>query len=179
MLEVLECFCGFCSPLEFILSLQELEEGYAPFAKPGQESIQGCHAAYNLLDVLDGSWGVHGHDGIDLLWVSFNSSVADDESEWFSRGYSKDALGWVELPAEFSEAVESLFQVSNELILGLCFDNDVVNIGFNIAMQLIGEAQLYRTLVDSASILQPKGHGFVGVCPVRGDEGRPDLVFFF
>ena len=34
-----------------------------------------------LLDVLDGSWGVHGHDGIDLLWVSFDSSVADDESE--------------------------------------------------------------------------------------------------
>ena len=37
-------------------------------------------------------------------------------------------------PAEFSEAVEGLFQVSNELILGLRFDNDVINIGFNIAM---------------------------------------------
>jgi hypothetical protein len=32
------------------------------------------------------------------------------------------------------EAVEGLFQVSNELILGLGFDNDVINIGFNIAM---------------------------------------------
>ena len=66
MLEVLECFRGFCSPLEFILLLQELEEGYA---------------ACKLLDVLDGSWSIHGHDGIDLLWISLNSSVTDDESE--------------------------------------------------------------------------------------------------
>ena len=65
---------------------------------------------------------------------------------------------------EFLEAVEGLFQVSNELILGLHFDN---------------EAQLYRTLVSSASILQPEGHGLVGVCPVRGDEGRLDLVLLF
>ena len=51
----------------------------------------------------------------------------------FPEGTTK-TLGWVELPAEFSEAVEGLFQVSNELILGLCFDNDIVNISFNIAM---------------------------------------------
>ena len=48
--------------------------------------------------------------------------------------YTKDTLGWVEFPAEFSEAVEGLFKVSNELILGLRFDNDIVNISFNIAM---------------------------------------------
>ena len=67
MFKVLECFRGFCSPLKFVLSLEELEEGSASFTKPGQESVQGCHATCKLLDVLDGSWGVHGHDGIDLL----------------------------------------------------------------------------------------------------------------
>ena len=33
-----------------------------------------------------------------------------------------------------SEAIEGLFQVSNELILGLGFDDNIVDIGFNIAM---------------------------------------------
>ena len=80
---------------------------------------------------------------------------------------------------KFSEAVEGLFQVSNELILGLGFDDNIVDIGFNIAMQLVGKAQLYRTLVGSTSILLPERHGLVGVCPVRGDEGCLDLVCFF
>ena len=81
MLEVLECFRGLCSPLEFVLLFEELEEGQSLFTKLGQELVQGCHAAYELLDVLDSSWGVHGHDGIDLLWIGLNSSVADDESK--------------------------------------------------------------------------------------------------
>ena len=38
-------------------------------------------AAYKLLDVLDGSWSIHGHDGVDLFWIGLNSSVTDDKSE--------------------------------------------------------------------------------------------------
>ena len=49
----------------------------------------------------------------------------------FPEGTPK-TLSWVELLAEFTEAVEGLFQVSNKLILGLGFDDNVVNIGFNI-----------------------------------------------
>jgi len=63
------------------LSLEELEEGQVSFTKPAQEVVQGCHAACKLLDVLDSSWSVHGHDGVDLLWIGLDSSVADDESE--------------------------------------------------------------------------------------------------
>ena len=48
--------------------------------------------------------------------------------------YTKDTLGWVEFPAEFSEAVEGFFQVNNELILGLGFNDNIVDISFNIAM---------------------------------------------
>ena len=48
---------------------------------------------------------------------------------------SPAALGLTfEFPAKHSEAVEGFFQVCNELILALGFDNDVVNISFNIAM---------------------------------------------
>ena len=35
---------------------------------------------------------------------------------------------------EGPEAIEGFFQVKYKLILGLGFDNDVINIGFNIAM---------------------------------------------
>ena len=59
--------------------------------------------------------------------------MADDESEWFSRGYPKDTLGWVEFLAKFAEAVEGFFQVRDGLILALGLHNDIVDVGFNIA----------------------------------------------
>ena len=80
---------------------------------------------------------------------------------------------------ELAEAVEDFFQVSNKLILGLGFEDDIINISVNIAMQLVGKTQLYRPLVGGSCILQPKRQGLVGVCPVRGDEYRLDLIFFF
>ena len=51
----------------------------------------------------------------------------------FLEGTPK-TLGWVEFPAKFSEAVQGLFQVSNELILSLSFDDNIIDISFNIAM---------------------------------------------
>ena len=44
----------------------------------------------------------------------------------FPEGTPK-TLGWVEFPSKLSG-------VSDELILGLRFNDDIVNIGFNIAM---------------------------------------------
>jgi hypothetical protein len=43
-------------------------------------------------------------------------------------------------------------------------------------VQLIREAHLDRVLIGCSCILQPEGHGFVGLCPVRGDECCLDLV---
>ena len=59
-------------------------------------------------------------------WLMMNPSS-------FPEGTLK-ALGWVEFPAKLSEAVKGLFQVSDELILALGFDDDIINICFNIAM---------------------------------------------
>ena len=60
-------------------------------------------------------------------WLMMNPSS-------FPEGTPKTHLGWVEFPAELSEAVEGFFQIRYELILAFGLDNDVVNVGFNIAM---------------------------------------------
>ena len=52
----------------------------------------------------------------------------------FSRGYAEDTLCWVEFPTKLLEAVEGFFQVSDELVLGLGFDDDVINISLSITM---------------------------------------------
>jgi hypothetical protein len=59
--------------------LEQLEEGQSPFSKSGDESVQNCHAASELLDILDHLWGFHGCDGIDLLWICFYRVMADNE----------------------------------------------------------------------------------------------------
>ena len=59
--------------------------------------------------------------------MAHDSSMAHD-------GYAKDTLRWIEIPVEFTETIESLFQISNELILALGLDNNVVNVDFNVAM---------------------------------------------
>ena len=60
--------------------------------------------------------------------------MANDESELFSRGYTKDTLGWVEFPTKLTEAIQGFFQISYELVLALGLDNDIIDISFNIAM---------------------------------------------
>ena len=52
----------------------------------------------------------------------------------FPKGTPKTHLIGLSFQRNFPKAVEGLFQVNNELILGLGFDNNIVNIGFNIAM---------------------------------------------
>jgi hypothetical protein len=63
------------------MELEQFEERKSPFSKSRDESIQNCHAACELLDVLYHPWSVHGSDGVDLLWVCFNSSVTNNEPE--------------------------------------------------------------------------------------------------
>jgi hypothetical protein len=51
------------------MELEQFEEGKSPFSKSGDESVQSCHAAGELLDILDHLWSIHGCDGVDLLWT--------------------------------------------------------------------------------------------------------------
>jgi hypothetical protein len=92
--------------------------------------------------------------------------------------YAKDALGWLELPPELVQAVEGFLEVGDELIAVSSLDDHVIHVSFNIAVQLISEAELDGSLICGSCVLQPEGHSFVGVCSKRGDERCLDLVFF-
>jgi hypothetical protein len=81
MLEIFQCLRSLLYPLELVLPLQELEERKSSFRKSGDESVKGCHAPCELLDIFNHLWGPHVGDCGDLLRVGFNSLVGDDEPE--------------------------------------------------------------------------------------------------
>jgi hypothetical protein len=52
VLEILQRLVCLLGPLELIMELEQFEEGKSPFSTSGDESIQSCHAACELLDIL-------------------------------------------------------------------------------------------------------------------------------
>jgi hypothetical protein len=116
------------------MELEQFEEGKSPFSKLGDKSIQNCHAACELLDILYHPWSVHGYDGVDLFWVCFNSSVTNNEPELFSLWHTKDALRRVKLPSKLSQAVEHVLEISDKLIMGSDLDDHVIHVSFNVAV---------------------------------------------
>jgi hypothetical protein len=48
--------------------------------------------------------------------------------------YNKDALGWVELPSEFVQAIEGFLEVVDELVAVSGLDDHVIHISFNIVV---------------------------------------------
>jgi hypothetical protein len=131
VLEILHCLVCLLGPLELVMVLEQFEEGWSPFSKSGDELIQSCHAACELLDVLDHPWSIHGCDAGNLLWVCFNSSMTNNEPEYFSLWHAKDALCWVNLPSKLPQVVESFLEISDELIMGSCLDDHIIHVSFN------------------------------------------------
>ena len=58
------------------------------------------------------------------------------------------------------------------MVITLCLDYDVIDIGFGVALDLPLEASLNGLLVDDTGILEAECHGVVAVSPESGDEGR-------
>jgi hypothetical protein len=92
-------------------------------------------------------------------------------------GHVKDALRRVKLPSKPSQAIEGPLEISNELVVGSGLDDHVIHVSFNVAVQLIREAQLDGPLIGGSCVLQPEGHRGVCVCSKEGDERHFDLVF--
>ena len=67
-------------------------------------------------------------------------------------------------------------EVGNELIIGPCFDGDVVYVGLGVASDLPLEAFLDGLLVRSTCVLEVERHGVVAVHPEGRDEGGPLLI---
>jgi hypothetical protein len=82
--------------------------------------------------------------------------VTYNEPEWFALRHAKDALCRVKLPSKPSQAVESLLKIKDEFIVGSGLDDHVIHVGFNVAVQLVHEAQLDGPLVDGSCVLQPE-----------------------
>jgi hypothetical protein len=57
-------------------------------------------------------------------------------------------------------------------------NDDIINVGFNIAVQLACETELDHSLVRGTCVLQPEGHGCIGIRTIGCDERGLDLVFF-
>ena len=57
-----------------------------------------------------------------------------------------------------------------------CLDDDVIDIGLGVALDLPLEASLNGLLLGGADILEAEHHGVVAVGPERGDEGRLLLI---
>ena len=67
-------------------------------------------------------------------------------------------------------------EVGNELILGPCFDDDIIYVGLGVAPDLPLEAFLDGLLVGSTCVLEAECHGVVAVCPEGRDEGGLLLI---
>ena len=99
---------------------------------------------------------MHPEDGVDLLWIGYDASVADDEAKQLACWYPEDAFVRVELPVELSEAVEDLFEVSEEVVGVLGLDDHVVDIGFHALPPVLGETRLDGSLVCRSGVIQPE-----------------------
>ena len=133
LLEILECFRGFLVHSNLSCRFRSLKKGNPCSPSLDKNRFKAAMqpvSFWTSLMVVGASMAMmalifSGLASIPRLLTMNPSS--------FPEGTPK-TLSWVELLAEFTEAVEGLFQVSNKLILGLGFDDDVVNVGFNIAM---------------------------------------------
>ena len=116
-------------------------------------------------------------DSTNLFRVSLDSSLGDNETQEFSRGYPKGAHRRIQLHAVLSEHGEGLSEVVDMVSHARAFDHHVINVGLHVLADLVGEDLIDHPLVDGSGILQPEGHYFVIVSPPVSDEGY--LLFVF
>ena len=89
---------------------------------------------------------------MDLFYVSFNSSLEDDETQEFVGGYSEGALRRIQLHAMLSEHGEGLSKVVDVVSHTHAFDHHVVDVCLHISAELFGKNFVDHSLVSSSSI---------------------------
>ena len=123
-------------------------------------------------------WPFHVGDGGDLVRVRFDTSSTDDVAQQYTGWNSKDALWRVQLPSVLVQVREGFFEVSDKVVGCLSLDDHIIDVGFDVTVDLLVEAHLDGPLIGSPDILESEGHSFVAVCTERRDEWRLDLVVF-
>ena len=116
-------------------------------------------------------------DSVDLFWVGFDSSLGDDKTQEFARGYPKGALRRIQLHAVLSECRKGLSEVVDVVSHAHAFDHHVVNVGLHISVDLVDKNLIDHSLISESDILQYEGHYLVAVSPSVYDEGHFFLSF--
>ena len=65
---------------------------------------------------------------------------------------------------------ERFFEVGDEIIGGLRLDNHIIDVSFDIAVDLLIKANLDGPLIGRLGVLESEGHGGVAVCTEGRDE---------
>ena len=68
--------------------------------------------------------------------------------------------------------------VGDKIVGGLGLDDHIIDVGFDVAADLLVEAHLDSPLIGCPSVLESEGHSGVAVCTERRDKRCLDLVFF-
>jgi hypothetical protein len=76
-LQVFKGLLCFLSPLELAMFLEELKEWESPDAESRDESAQGSHTSYHLLDIMEALGQLHLGVSRHLLQVRVNTTSGD------------------------------------------------------------------------------------------------------
>jgi hypothetical protein len=94
-----------------------------------------------------------------------------------SYGHPEGTLLQVELDAIAVEVGKGFSQIFEQTVSLRGFYNDVVDVDFDIAADLLLQACLHTPLIGGSGILEPEGHRHVAVWHPRHHSGSDDLSF--
>ena len=89
----------------------------------------------------------------------------------FPNGTPNTHLVGLSFHLNFLRFLKCLGEIRNELIIMFCLDDNVIDIGIGVALDLPLEASLNGLLVSGTFVLEAERHGVVAVVPEGGDEG--------
>ena len=133
--------------------LQKPIEREASFIEAQNEIAEHGEAPRNSYQLYDLN-RTHPCDGQDLLWVGFDATLGDDETQQHTPRDPENALLRVELNAVCSEFCEGLLKVSYDLVSPSRLDHDVVHVGLNGSPDEVLETLEHTTLVCSSCFFQ-------------------------
>jgi hypothetical protein len=120
---------------------------------------------------------LHVDDGLDLLRVALDSSLRDEVAQQLACRHPEGALLRVELDVVVVEVGEGFSQVVEQVVCFCGLDDNVVDVDFDVATDLLLQACLHAPLIGGSRIFEPEGHRHITVHPVWGDECHFVFVF--
>jgi hypothetical protein len=105
--------------------------------------------------------------------IPLGDKVSQELTGWYTEG----ALLCVELDAVVIEVGEGFAQIVEQVVCFPGLDDDIIDIYFDVADDLLLQASLHAPLIGGSSVLQAKRHHHVAVNPVSG--AKRSLVFVF